>query len=62
MCEAYVRTDQRAAVLILEAPTVGQALLATLPLVRDGLIRFTVIPLAPYAGVARLCADRKAQG
>lgn len=61
--EAYFRADQRAAVLILESPTVeqAQALLATLPLVRERLIRFTVIPLAPYTGFARLFAERKAE-
>jgi muconolactone delta-isomerase len=57
--EIYFRADHHTAVLILECADVDAAnnLLATLPLVRAGLIAFEVIPLAPYPGFARLFAD-----
>ncbi len=32
----------------------ARAALATLPLVREGLIDFELVPLAPYPGFARL--------
>ena len=32
----------------------ARAALATLPLVREGLIDFELVPLAPYSGFARL--------
>ncbi len=54
--ELYFRADFPAAILILEAASVDEAkkALATLPLVREGLVDFEVIPLVPYAGFARL--------
>lgn len=57
--ELYFRADQPDAVLIFECQSVEAAreLLDTLPLVRAGLIRFELIPLAPYPGFARLFAD-----
>lgn len=57
--EIYFRADQPDAVLIFECDSVAAAsdLLATLPLVRAGLIRFELIPLAPYPGFARLFAE-----
>ena len=56
--EVYFRQDQSTAVLMLECTTVEQAhaVLSTLPLVQAGLIRFDVVPLAPYPGFARLFA------
>ena len=56
--EFYFRQDQNTAVLVLECANVEQAqsVLSTLPLVREGLIAFDVIPLRPYAGFARLFA------
>jgi muconolactone delta-isomerase len=57
--ELYFRADQPDAVLIFECESVEAArdLLDTLPLVRAGLLRFELIPLAPYPGFARLFAD-----
>ncbi len=57
--ELYFRADQPDAVLIFECAGVDEArnLLATLPLVRAGLITFELIPLAPYPGFARLFAE-----
>ncbi len=57
--ELYFRADRPAAVLILECADVEEAsqVLKTLPLVREGLIAFDVIPLVPYPGFSRLFAD-----
>jgi hypothetical protein len=54
--ELYFRADQDAAVLVLESENVAAAeeALATLPLVREGLIRFDLVPLRAYPGFARL--------
>jgi muconolactone delta-isomerase len=54
--ELYFRADRQEAVLMLECANVGEArsVLNTLPLVRDGLIGFELIPLIPYPGFARL--------
>lgn len=54
--ELYFRGDQHTAVLILECAdeTQAQQMLATLPLVKAGLIRFDTFPLVPYPGFARL--------
>lgn len=54
--ECYFREDCSNAVLILESDSVRQAedILNTLPLVREGLISFDVIPLKPYPGFSRL--------
>jgi muconolactone delta-isomerase len=54
--ELYFRGDQHTAVLILECAdeTEAQEILATLPLVKEGLIRFDTFPLVPYPGFARL--------
>jgi hypothetical protein len=54
--ELYFRQDAPSAVLILECDSIEEALglLDTLPLVREGLIAFEVIPLAPYPGFSRL--------
>ncbi len=56
--EHYFDRDRHRAVLVLECEDAAQASegLATLPLVSAGLITFEVIPLAPYAGFARLFA------
>jgi hypothetical protein len=60
--EIFFRADRKSAVLVLEFPTVedAQAQLETLPLVRQRLIRFTLIPLAPYPGFARLFSPQGA--
>jgi muconolactone delta-isomerase len=54
--EMYFRQDRSEAVLILECASVeeAQSILSTLPLVKEGLITFEIIPLAPYPGFARL--------
>ncbi len=54
--ELYFRADEEAAVLVLECEGVEQAksILATLPLVRERLIAFEVIPLRAYPGFGRL--------
>ena len=54
--ELYFCQDQRSAVLILECADVEEAnqVLSTLPLVREGLITFDIIPLVPYPGFSRL--------
>jgi hypothetical protein len=57
--ELYCRQDRSEAVLVLECADVKEAdrVLGTLPLVREGLITFEVIPLIPYPGFSRLFAD-----
>ena len=54
--ELYFRADRQAAVLVLECDSAeaARSMLGTLPLVREGLIEFDVIPLAAYPGFARL--------
>lgn len=54
--ELYFDSEAHRAVLILEceSATSARQALASLPLVREGLITFEVIPLAPYDGFSRL--------
>lgn len=54
--EMYMREDKPEAVLILEANDVKEAKekLSELPLVKNGLITFELIPLRPYHGFERL--------
>ena len=54
--ETYFRAERTEAVLMLECADAGEAqqVLQSLPLVKEGLIRFEVIPLKPYSGFARL--------
>lgn len=54
--EMYFRQDQAIAVLILECTGVEEAqeVLNTLPLVKERLITFDIIPLIPYPGFSRL--------
>ncbi len=54
--ELYFRQDRSEAVLILECESVQEAqkVLGRLPLVREGLIAFDLVPLIPYPGFARL--------
>ena len=61
--ELYFRADQPGAVLILECSSVEEAktVLSTLPLVKQGLITFEVIPLIAYPGFARLFAKEESQ-
>lgn len=54
--EPYFRQDQTSAVLILECEDIKDAnsALNSLPLVREGLIAFDIIPLRAYPGFSRL--------
>jgi hypothetical protein len=54
--ELYFRGDREEAVLVLECESVDEAraALRTLPLVREGLIEFDLVPLRAYPGFARL--------
>jgi len=54
--EVYFRADLSSAVLMLESESVEQAekTLAELPLVKNQLIYFELIPLVPYPGFERL--------
>ena len=56
--ELYFRQDRSDAVLVLECADVAEAnqVLNTLPLVKEGLITFDIIPLIPYPGFSRLFA------
>jgi len=56
--ELYFRQDKDSAVLILECTDINEAeeILNTLPLVKEGLISFDIIPLVPYPGFSRLFA------
>jgi muconolactone delta-isomerase len=58
--EMYFRQDWPGAVLILECASVDEAheVLNTLPLVKEGLITFEVIPLVAYPGFSRLFASQ----
>jgi hypothetical protein len=57
--EMYFDRDHHTAVLMLECSSVEQARekLCTLPLVREELIAFDLIPLIPYSGFSRLFSD-----
>ena len=61
--ELYFRADREGAVLVLECTDVNEAKkhLATLPLVKAGLIAFDVIPLKAYPGFARLFSPESAK-
>ena len=57
--ELYFRQDQPSAVLVLECADAEEAsnVLNTLPLVKEELIAFDIIPLIPYPGFSRLFAE-----
>jgi muconolactone delta-isomerase len=58
--ELYFRQDRHEAVLMLECADVEEArnTLNTLPLVKEGLIIFDIIPLGPYPGFSRLFTEQ----
>ena len=58
--ELYFRPDLNTAVLLLECRDVSEAekYLNTLPLAREKLITFEMIPLVPYSGFSRLFAKK----
>ena len=59
--EIYFRQDSPNAVLILECNDKSEArlILDRLPLVKEGLISFDIIPLKPYPGFSRLFSEVK---
>lgn len=59
--ECHFRADRHEAVLTLECAGVDEArsALGRLPLVREGLIAFELMPLVPYDGFARLFGEAK---
>ena len=58
--EIYFRQDRPDAVLILECSDEAEAkeILGTLPLVKENLIEFEIIPLIPYPGFSRLSSGK----
>jgi hypothetical protein len=54
--ELYFTQNDHSAVLILECKNTDEALeiLNSLPLVKEGLIKFDIMALIPYSGFARL--------
>jgi len=54
--EIYFRKDNTSAVIMLECNSVGEAekILTELPLVKEKLIYFDIIPLVAYPGFERL--------
>jgi muconolactone delta-isomerase len=58
-CELYFRHDQSSAVLMLECADFeeGNEILNTLPLVKEELIAFEIIPLTAYPGFSRLFVE-----
>jgi hypothetical protein len=59
--ELYFWNDRASAVLVIECTDVEEAreALNTLPLAKEGLIAFDIIPLAPYPGFSRLFQPEK---
>ncbi len=59
--ELYFRQGRPDAILVLECANVAEAnqVLNTLPLVKEGLIAFDIIPLIPYPGFSRLFAKEQ---
>jgi hypothetical protein len=57
--EMYFMRDRPLAIIVLEADTIEAAkkALDSLPLVREKIIDFDIIPLVPYPGFARLFKD-----
>ena len=57
--ELYFRQDQSSAVLMLECKDIKAAdqVINTLPLVKEGLITFDLIPLKAYPGFSRLFTE-----
>jgi muconolactone delta-isomerase len=59
--ELYFRRDQYEAVLILECENTDEAqrVIDSLPLVKENLVGFKILPLVPYDGFARLFQQEK---
>ena len=62
--ELYFRFDKNMAVLVLECADANEAkrILDTLPLVREKLVDFEIIPLTAYPGFARLFGGQLSWG
>jgi len=58
--EMYFRQEKADAVLILECTDAIEAreILNSLPLVKENLIDFEIIPLVPYPGLERLFSEQ----
>jgi hypothetical protein len=52
--EIYFKAKEDDAVIILECDSEAEAALARLPLVKNKMISFELIPLIPYPGFARI--------
>jgi len=54
--EIYFRADQSSAILVLECAdeAAAETILSTLPLIKEKLIHFELIPLKAYPGYERL--------
>jgi hypothetical protein len=54
--ELYFHQDKNCAVIVLECEDAHEAgeILNTLPIVKEGLITFDIIPLRPYPGFSRI--------
>jgi hypothetical protein len=61
--ECYYREDHSNAVIILECSNLVEAqnILNTLPLVKEKLIKFEMIPLKSYPGFSRLFAKETSE-
>ncbi len=57
--QIWFRGDLKTAVLLLECESIEKAkdILSALPLVKNQIINFELIPLVPYTGFARLFSD-----
>ena len=57
--ELYFRQEEASAILMLECADGDEAarILHTLPLVKQGLTSFDIIPLVPYPGFSRLFTE-----
>lgn len=58
--QIFSRQDRPGAVLLLECDSLvaAEALVSELPLVRDDLIEFQVVPLSPFVNFELLFAER----
>jgi hypothetical protein len=62
--EMYYRRDGAGVVMVLECASVEEArsVIATLPMVSEGLIDFDFIPLGPFVGLSELFAPETTPG
>jgi hypothetical protein len=57
--EIYFREDRSGTVMMLEVPSMEEVrkIVDTLPMVRDGLLEYDLIPLGPFMPLALLVSD-----